>query len=99
MTQTSTATLRCGVVGVGKMGNHHARLWTQVEGCDLVGVVDSSADRCQQVVEKYGGKGYSEVDALIGDPSKVEKALGWKAKTHWKELAELMVDADIAALK
>ena len=53
MTPTSTATLRCGVVGVGKMGNHHARLWTQVEGCDLVGVVDSSADRCQQVVEKY----------------------------------------------
>ena len=40
----------------------------------------------------------TEVDALIGDPSKVEKALGWKAKTHWKELAQLMVDADIAAL-
>jgi GDPmannose 4,6-dehydratase len=41
----------------------------------------------------------TEVDALIGDPSKVEKSLGWKATTHWKELAELMVDADIAALK
>ena len=41
----------------------------------------------------------TEVDALIGDPSKAEKAFGWKAKTHWKELAELMVDADIAALK
>jgi GDPmannose 4,6-dehydratase len=40
----------------------------------------------------------TEVDALIGDPSKVEKALNWSAKTHWKELAELMVDADIAAL-
>ena len=40
----------------------------------------------------------TEVDALIGDPSKVERALGWKAKTHWKELAEIMVDADIAAL-
>ena len=41
----------------------------------------------------------TEVDALIGDPSKVERALGWKAKTHWKELAELMVDADIKAMK
>jgi GDPmannose 4,6-dehydratase len=40
----------------------------------------------------------TEVDALIGDPSKAEKALNWKAKTHWKELAELMVDADIEAL-
>ncbi len=36
----------------------------------------------------------TEVDALIGDPSKTEKVLGWKAKTHWKELAKLMVDAD-----
>ena len=41
----------------------------------------------------------TEVDALIGDPSKVESELDWKAKTHWKELAELMVDADIGAKK
>jgi GDPmannose 4,6-dehydratase len=37
----------------------------------------------------------TEVDALVGDASKVERELGWKAKTHWKELADLMVDADI----
>ena len=37
----------------------------------------------------------TEVDALIGDASKAEKELGWKAKTHWRELAELMVDADL----
>ena len=41
----------------------------------------------------------TEVDALIGDPSKTVKELNWKAKTHWKELAELMVDADMAAFK
>jgi GDPmannose 4,6-dehydratase len=37
----------------------------------------------------------TEVDKLVGDPSKIEKNLGWKAKTHWHELAKLMVDADI----
>jgi GDPmannose 4,6-dehydratase len=37
----------------------------------------------------------TEVDALIGDPSKATKELRWQAKTHWKELAELMVDADL----
>ena len=41
----------------------------------------------------------TEVDALIGDPSKIERELGWKAKTNWKELAELMVEADIKAKK
>lgn len=37
----------------------------------------------------------TEVDALIGDPSKAEKILGWKAKTHWRELAEIMVESDL----
>ena len=41
----------------------------------------------------------TEVDALIGNPTKAEHELNWKAKTHWKELAELMVDADIEAKK
>ncbi|MFM7797376.1 MAG: Gfo/Idh/MocA family protein, partial [Planctomycetota bacterium] len=62
---TTTATLRCGVVGVGKMGRHHARLWTQVAGCDLVGVVDSSAERRHQVTDQYGGKGHADVESLI----------------------------------
>ena len=40
----------------------------------------------------------SEVDALIGDPAKAEKQLGWKAQTDWRALAELMVDADRQSL-
>jgi GDPmannose 4,6-dehydratase len=37
----------------------------------------------------------TEVDALIGDPSKAQRDLGWSATTHWKALAKLMVDADL----
>ena len=37
----------------------------------------------------------TEVDALVGDPSKIKKILGWEAKTHWKELAGIMTDADV----
>jgi GDPmannose 4,6-dehydratase len=40
----------------------------------------------------------TEVDALIGDPSKAERELGWKAGTHWNALAEIMVLADIDLL-
>ncbi len=40
----------------------------------------------------------TEVDALIGDPSKIRKVLGWEAKTHWKELAKIMVNADFELL-
>jgi len=40
----------------------------------------------------------AEVDALVGDASKAKMKLNWKAKTKWKALAELMVDADIQLL-
>ena len=40
----------------------------------------------------------SEVDSLVGDATKAEKILGWKPKTNWKKLAEIMVDADIKLL-
>ncbi len=40
----------------------------------------------------------AEVDLLIGDASKAEKKLGWKPKTHFKELVRIMVDADMKIL-
>lgn len=41
----------------------------------------------------------TEVDALIGDASKAERDLGWKAQVDTEQLARIMVDADIEALK
>lgn len=41
----------------------------------------------------------SEVDSLVGDATKAEKILGWKPKTNWKKLAEIMVDADVRLLE
>lgn len=40
----------------------------------------------------------SEVDALIGDASKAEARLGWKAQTYGGELVNIMVDADMKAV-
>ncbi|QTG79512.1 GDP-mannose 4,6-dehydratase [Arthrobacter crystallopoietes] len=41
----------------------------------------------------------TEVDALIGDATKAHEKLGWKATVETPELARIMVDADIEALK
>ncbi len=41
----------------------------------------------------------AEVDYLIGDYSKAKKELGWKPKTSFKELVEMMVKADIESEK
>ena len=41
----------------------------------------------------------AEVDLLVGDPSKAGKKLGWEPAVTFKELVQMMVDADIALLK
>ena len=41
----------------------------------------------------------SEVDLLVGDPSKTERQLGWRPKVLFKELVRLMVDADVRLLQ
>ncbi|HWQ66603.1 MAG TPA: GDP-mannose 4,6-dehydratase [Methanospirillum sp.] len=39
----------------------------------------------------------TEVEALLADPSRAEKKLGWKAKIKFPELVKIMVDADLKA--
>ncbi|WP_069385820.1 GDP-mannose 4,6-dehydratase [Cellulosimicrobium cellulans] len=41
----------------------------------------------------------TEVDALIGDPSKAHADLGWKPSVDGRELARIMVEADVEALE
>ncbi len=41
----------------------------------------------------------AEVDLLIGDASKAKRVLGWEAKTRFKDLVKLMVDADLKTLE
>jgi len=41
----------------------------------------------------------SEVDQLVGDYSKAKAKLGWEPKVKFRELIEMMVDADIALYK
>jgi len=41
----------------------------------------------------------TEVDALLGDPSKAHQRLGWRHKTSFDELVKEMVEADLAAVR
>jgi GDPmannose 4,6-dehydratase len=40
----------------------------------------------------------AEVDLLIGDPTKAKKILDWEPKVRFRELVEIMVDADMELL-
>ena len=92
----SEQTIRCGVVGVGRMGRHHARLYTQVPGAELVGVVDQNPQRRSAVTEEYGGRPCATVEELL--------ALGVDAVTiavptvAHRAAAEPLLEAGVACL-
>jgi GDPmannose 4,6-dehydratase len=39
----------------------------------------------------------AEVDTLLADPAKAKRELGWSARTSFRELVEIMVEADLEA--
>jgi predicted dehydrogenase len=63
--------IRAGVVGVGHLGQHHARIYAGLQDCKLVGVADTLPRRALEVGQKYGCRAVSgarelfpEVDCL-----------------------------------
>ncbi len=47
-------TLRVGVVGVGSMGENHARVYSELRDVELVGVTDLDQGQARRVAETYG---------------------------------------------
>ena len=68
----------------------------QGEGVDEVGVDAATGDVLIEVDPRYYRP--TEVEILIGDPSKAKEKLGWKAKVEFRELVKMMVEGDMGKL-
>jgi GDPmannose 4,6-dehydratase len=66
------------------------------EGVDEVGVDRASGETIVQVDPRYFRP--TEVDALVGDPTKARDLLGWTHKTPFAELVAEMVASDLATI-
>lgn len=57
--------MRVGVVGVGHLGKHHARIYAEMPGVELVGVVDRLPDRAREIATAHGTTPFTDyVDIL-----------------------------------
>lgn len=56
--------IKIGVVGLGMMGQHHARVYSELE-CELVGVADSNIENAREIGERYRTRYYSDYTELI----------------------------------
>jgi predicted dehydrogenase len=77
--------LRVGVVGAGYLGQHHARIYSELQDVELAAVVDTDETRARDVAGKYASRAFgdyrdtfSDVDALsivVPTPGHFEVAL------------------------
>ncbi len=66
-------------------------------GVDEIGYDIASGNELVRIDPRYFRP--TEVDLLLGDPSKAHKELGWHHKVSFRELVKEMVEADIALLQ
>lgn len=64
-----------GVVGVGALGQHHARVYAALDGARLAGVFDVDAGRAAAVAEKHGTRAFTSVEELLGACTAVSVAV------------------------
>lgn len=57
--------LKVGVVGVGHLGQHHARKFQAIENCQMVGIYDAKPERAAEISEKLGVKSFASYDELL----------------------------------
>lgn len=59
--------IKTGVFGVGSLGEHHARIYGQLPGAELVGVYDVDQRRAEKIARKYHTRAYDSMEALAAD--------------------------------
>jgi len=52
------------VAGVGYLGQHHARIYAELPGCELVGVHDTDAARAGEIAARHGCRRFDSVEEL-----------------------------------
>lgn len=74
--------LKAGVIGVGHLGQHHARLYSSLPGAQLIGVTDQSVERAQLIADRHGVRVFSSIEELLPHVDVVSVAVPTSAHYH-----------------
>jgi predicted dehydrogenase len=56
--------IRCGVAGVGSLGQHHARVYASLPGAELVGIYETSDARAAEICAKHNCRRFATIEEL-----------------------------------
>ena len=57
--------IRIGVIGVGHLGQHHAKHYTKIASAELVGVYDTDSKQCDKIAKKHNTKACKSLDEML----------------------------------
>ena len=66
---------RVAVIGVGHLGQHHARIYAAMDGVELVAVADTNAARAGEIAAKHGTRAVADARELLGQVDAVSIAV------------------------
>ena len=76
--------VKLAVIGVGALGQHHARILSGMDDVELVGVVDSREQHGREIAAKYNSRWWATGDAVRslvdGVVRQIEKEEGTKCR-------------------
>lgn len=67
-----TETLRIAVIGAGRMGAHHARIYSELKSCELAAVIDRDIERARKLAKQYGGEPFERFADFESIADKIE---------------------------
>jgi predicted dehydrogenase len=56
--------IRCGVVGVGSLGQHHARIYAGMKEAELAGIFETDDRRAAEICARHGCRRFTSLDEL-----------------------------------
>lgn len=56
--------VKVGVIGVGSLGQHHARIFSQMSSCELAGIYDVNPQRALEVARLFKTNAFTSLDEL-----------------------------------
>ncbi len=59
--------VKVGVIGVGYLGQHHARIFADLDDVRMVAVADTDRERADEIAVKYGCKAYADYRKLLDE--------------------------------
>lgn len=86
------------VVGVGRMGRHHARTYHELDRAQLVAVVDGNSERARDAAEAYGAQAFASVEELLERGPQVRAATIATPTAGHRAVAEALLPRGIACL-